>query len=427
MKQKTGRKLLSFLLTLAMLVGLMPAMSLTAHADGFVASVTSSSDTTTNYATFSDAVSAWNAAEGNATLKLLSDVTTTSSVNVKSTKTLDLNGHGIIGGGFTVIVVEDNNGDLTITDSNPNAVHGYVISAPLNDNGAGLATVHSTKQDGDTEFKGGYITGGGKSGGGTNWSGQGGAIGVRAGKCSVTGCTLIGNQPNHGGGVNVMVSGSLSMSGTAVIGNKSEGHGGGVYNSHSSGTVTLTNCLIQYNYAEWYGGGIAVYRGSVIVDGGKIVNNASDTAGDGGGVGLWNYGIGSSLVLKGDVTIKDNKVKTTDENLSLTDAVNKTFVKIDGALTCAEGSIGVTMATPGVFTKTSDENKEAWNDVSKFTSDNTSYAVGKNASGQLLLSAPVTVTFDANTHGTDPDAQTVASGGVVTKPDDLTADGRPDD
>ena len=32
MKHKTGRKLLSFLLTLAMLVGLMPGMSLTAYA-----------------------------------------------------------------------------------------------------------------------------------------------------------------------------------------------------------------------------------------------------------------------------------------------------------------------------------------------------------------------------------------------------------
>ena len=33
MKQKTGRKLLSFLLTLALVVGLMPGMSLTAYAD----------------------------------------------------------------------------------------------------------------------------------------------------------------------------------------------------------------------------------------------------------------------------------------------------------------------------------------------------------------------------------------------------------
>ena len=32
MKQKTGRKLLSFLLTLAMVVGLMPGMGLTAYA-----------------------------------------------------------------------------------------------------------------------------------------------------------------------------------------------------------------------------------------------------------------------------------------------------------------------------------------------------------------------------------------------------------
>ena len=32
-KKKNGRKLLSFLLTLAMIVGLMPGMSLTAYAD----------------------------------------------------------------------------------------------------------------------------------------------------------------------------------------------------------------------------------------------------------------------------------------------------------------------------------------------------------------------------------------------------------
>ena len=34
-KKKTGRKLLSFLLTLAMLVGLVPGMSLTAHAETY--------------------------------------------------------------------------------------------------------------------------------------------------------------------------------------------------------------------------------------------------------------------------------------------------------------------------------------------------------------------------------------------------------
>ena len=34
MKQKTGRKLLSFLLTLAMVVGLLPGMGLTAYAAG---------------------------------------------------------------------------------------------------------------------------------------------------------------------------------------------------------------------------------------------------------------------------------------------------------------------------------------------------------------------------------------------------------
>ena len=61
---------------------------------GPVATVTTGG-TSTDYSDFAAAVSAWNSAESGATLKLRSDVTTASTVNVSGTKTLDLNGYGI--------------------------------------------------------------------------------------------------------------------------------------------------------------------------------------------------------------------------------------------------------------------------------------------------------------------------------------------
>ena len=57
MKQKTGRKLLSFLLTLAMVVGLMPGMGLTAYAAQETKTVT------WNYATW-EAIRSGNTTNG---------------------------------------------------------------------------------------------------------------------------------------------------------------------------------------------------------------------------------------------------------------------------------------------------------------------------------------------------------------------------
>ena len=57
MKQKTGRKLLSFLLTLAMLIGLMPGMGLTAYAD--VSGAGTEAIYTFNAASASDDIGKW--------------------------------------------------------------------------------------------------------------------------------------------------------------------------------------------------------------------------------------------------------------------------------------------------------------------------------------------------------------------------------
>ena len=396
MKQKLGRKLLSFLLTLAMVVGLMPGMGMTAKADADAWTSIKMDGTQLKKGDQN-----WDVEDSNidgigkklslpaGNYRLDSDIQTEGAIVVNSgTVNFDLNGHGIIAsGGFNVFYIIGN-GNLSITDSNPSTVHGYTISNPSNTNGAGLATVHSTKQNGDTEFKGGFITGGKKTSGGI-W---GGAIQLKEGtcNCTVTGCTLIGNNASCGGAVNVQGNGSLSMSGTAIIGNTSDDHGGGVYNQGSSGTVTLTNCTIKYNYAGANGGGgVRVYQGSVTINGGTITNNACPSSAVGGGVSLTVDGNGSSLLLEGGVSIKDNYSGTTVENLHLAGTGGKTSVIISGALTCDDGSIGVTMSDPGVFTKTAGENKKELNNVSKFTSDNASYFVSKNTDGQLFIGTPI--------------------------------------
>ena len=194
MKQKTRRKLLSVLLTLALVLGLMPGMGLSAKADADADARTSIKMDGTqlkkggqNWDVESDSSidgikKKLSLPAGN--YRLESDIQTGGAIVVNSgTVNFDLNGHGIIAsGGFNVFYIIGN-GNLSITDSNPSTVHGYTISNPSNTNGAGPATVHSTKLDGDTEFKGGFITGGKKTSGGI-W---GGAIQLKAGTCTVTG------------------------------------------------------------------------------------------------------------------------------------------------------------------------------------------------------------------------------------------------
>ena len=175
-----------------------------------VASVTTSGGTPTEYAAFSDAVNAWNNAANDATLKLLSDVTTGSTISVSGTKTLDLNGYGIkmTGSGSVISVVSG--ADLTLYDSNPKATHKYTI-ANSKSKGAGLAVVNDTV-DGTT-FYGGYITGG--------TSAAGGGIYTNGGTIHVTRGTIIGNQTTgvDGGGGICVKDGTLSMTNGAVTAN----------------------------------------------------------------------------------------------------------------------------------------------------------------------------------------------------------------
>ena len=425
MKQKLGRKLLSFLLTLAMVVGLMPGMSLTAKADGNVATVGG-----TEYATLSEALNAWN---DNTTLTLLSDVTTSSTVSVSGTKTLDLNGYGIRMTGTGSVINVTTSGNLTLQDSDTSAqTHKkhFITLSSWRGTAVSDTDTASAVSDGSgvVEITGGYITGGystGNHGGGVNVSYNG--------TFTMNGGTVIGNRTPttgwQGGGVNVSDgtgnhsgTGTFTMDGGEICYNFSN-WGGGI---NSYGTVTINgSCVISHNTANCGGGGIELESGGKLYMNGGFVSYNRITGQDGGmykggGVHVPN---GSECHLQGNVQITNNyqgKDGVTPNNMFVrNEALGKVF--LNGQLDDnASIGVGTNRENGGVFTGSA--NKD-YNDASKFTSDNASYAVGKNTAGQLVLGTPVTVTYNANGHGTAPTAATVASGSVLTAPTAPTADG----
>ena len=198
-----------------------------------VASVTVN-ETTTNYTAFEGQDGALGHWTTGSTLTLLKDVTTTSTITVSGTKTLDLNGHGIrMTGSGNVISVGDG-ANLTLNDSDATAqthrTHKFTV--PEND-AAGLATLNETS--GTYTITGGYITGGSTA------SGSGGGVCVNGGTLTMNGGTVIGNTAKFGGGVYVCDNGTFRLNGGAITGNTAQGSGGGTFNNNTdSKTLTYT-------------------------------------------------------------------------------------------------------------------------------------------------------------------------------------------
>ncbi len=264
-----------------------------------------SGETKTNYNSFPDAVSSTNWTAGS-TLKLMSDVTTSSTITVSSGEhTLDLNGHGIKKTGTGCVIKVNEQSTLNLKDSNTSTEHKYKIANPAG-NGAGVATVDDTLTSGYQTFTGGYITGGYITGGynygaGINVEGNGAALNMYGG-------TIIGNRltagSTGGGGVCLQdwdKSGGFNMYGGLIIGNTAN-YGGGVYvrcgtmvmhdgeirnnvaNNNiggallafgSSSTFIMEDGAINGNYAQ-HGGAIEASGGSTVsIFGGTITNNTA--------------------------------------------------------------------------------------------------------------------------------------------------------
>ena len=145
-----------------------------------------------------------------AVIRLTGDIEITAYMTVSRPVTIDLNGHLLktTGKGSNLIHVIPN-GELTLIDSNPNAVHKFSV-----EEATGL-----WKQDaaGTKVIKGGAITGGtgtGKAGntcGGGIYVRKGGTLLMRGG--NIVGCTA-----REGGGIYVEDGGRFEMSAGTITG-----------------------------------------------------------------------------------------------------------------------------------------------------------------------------------------------------------------
>lgn len=241
----TGRKLTSWLLTLVMIFTFMPVMTLQARADTEPVATVTVDSTTTEYDNFSDAVEAWSEATEDPVLTLKKHIETDSTIMLTGTKTLDLNGYGIMYVGHANAgVIQINNGNLWIKDSR-STVFNYIDlngyrGVSVNDN----ETEDLTAGTGTLEVIGGYITGGNAQ------AGSGGGVCIHSGSLTLEAGNIVGNIANHGGGVEADADSSVTMIGGRICYNQAS-IGGGV--DALTSNIAL-NGWVDHNKAATRGG-----------------------------------------------------------------------------------------------------------------------------------------------------------------------------
>lgn len=201
------------------------------------------------------------------TVKLAGDISISTSLTVKRTVTLDLNGHVLkyeSANEGSVIVVEGG-GNLTLTDSNDEKVHRFNKSAmPW-----ALAADDATGEN-FVDVSGGVITGGTGTDlstyGGTTWYCGGGALIKNGGSLTMRGGNIIGCSAECGGGVCIDSErngepGQFSMSGGSIIGCVASNSGGGVFASgkfQMSDKAVIRSCTVESTIQLICGGGVYV-------------------------------------------------------------------------------------------------------------------------------------------------------------------------
>ena len=160
------------------------------------------------------------------------------------------------------------------------------------------------------------------------------------------------------GGSGIRFNGSnimLIINGGNVVGNYTESAGGGIAVGESGANATITGSAVICGNAAKYGGGIRIYQGQLSVTNGSKIqyNNCSgnDTnKGSGGGLSV----AAGTLKLEGNVTIKENTCTSTSTAVASNLWLNSNLkVTITGALNASStnSDIGVTLInTTGTFT-----------------------------------------------------------------------------
>ena len=282
------------------------------------------------------------------TVKLTTDISISSSLTVKRTVTLDLNGHVLkyVSANKGSVIVVENGGQLTIEDSNTsNLSHKFMPNGKLwvLDEASGTETVTggvitggtgkpiqfgSGKYVYDAYYGGGvYIAPGGQltmTGGNiVGCSAEfGGGICIESerdgkqGQFSMSGGNIIGCSAECGGGVYVDSESNqspFSMSGGSIIGCVASDIGGGVRASGTfkmSGQAVIRSCTVESATQSIYGGGIYVNSSSSFEMSGEAkieycqaISNSSKSS-NGGGVYLTNN---TKFTLSGNAVIQNCK------------------------------------------------------------------------------------------------------------------------
>ena len=142
-----------------------------------------------------------------AVIRLTGDIEITAYMAVSRPVTIDLNGHLLkTTSGVSNLIHVTPNGELTLIDSNPNAVHKFDKS-----NALWKLAGETTAEENIIEVKGGALTGGNSKDGGGIYVRKGGTLLMRGG--NIVGCTA-----REGGGIYVEDGGRFEMSAGTITG-----------------------------------------------------------------------------------------------------------------------------------------------------------------------------------------------------------------
>ncbi len=142
-----------------------------------------------------------------AVIRLTGDIEITAFMAVSRPVTIDLNGHLLkTTSGASNLIHVTQNGELTLIDSNPNAVHKFDKS-----NALWKLAAEDAESENIVVIKGGAITGGSYYTGGGIYVRKGGTLLMRGG--NIVGCTA-----REGGGIYVEAGGRFEMSAGTITG-----------------------------------------------------------------------------------------------------------------------------------------------------------------------------------------------------------------
>ena len=148
-----------------------------------------------------------------AVIRLTGDIEITAYMTVQRAVTIDLNGHLLkTTSGVSNLIHVTQNGELTLVDSNPNAVHKFDKS-----NALWKLAAEDAEGENIVVIKGGAITGG--TGTGEAGNTCGGGIYVRkGGTLLMRGGNIVGCTARQGGGIYVEDGGRFEMSAGTITG-----------------------------------------------------------------------------------------------------------------------------------------------------------------------------------------------------------------